>query len=136
MRGAMASSKTRILIVDDEADLVSVLRIGLEIEGFEVVVAGDGEDGLRKAREERPELVVLDLMLPKLDGYRVCRALKFDERYRNLPIVILSARSGEQDRRLAFDMGADAFVSKPYDMAALVKLVRSRLSATSQRTAA
>jgi DNA-binding response OmpR family regulator len=131
----MTASKTRILIVDDEADLVSVLRIGLEIEGFEVIAASDGEEGLRKAREDRPELVVLDLMLPKLDGYRVCRALKFDERYRNLPIVILSARSGEQDRRLAFDMGADAFVSKPYDMAALVKLIRARLRAPS-RTAA
>lgn len=131
----MSSSKTRILIVDDEADLVSVLRIGLEIEGFEVIAASDGEEGLRKAREERPDLVVLDLMLPKLDGYRVCRALKFDERYRGLPIVILSARSGEQDRRLAFDMGADAFVSKPYDMAALVKLIRARLRAPS-RTAA
>ena len=131
----MTANKTRILIVDDEADLVSVLRIGLEIEGFEVIAASDGEEGLRKAREERPELVVLDLMLPKLDGYRVCRALKFDERYRNLPIVILSARSGEQDRRLAFDMGADAFVSKPYDMAALVKLIRARLRAPS-RTAA
>ena len=131
----MTANKTRILIVDDEADLVSVLRIGLEIEGFEVIAASDGEEGLRKAREDRPELVVLDLMLPKLDGYRVCRALKFDERYRNLPIVILSARSGEQDRRLAFDMGADAFVSKPYDMAALVKLIRARLRAPS-RTAA
>jgi len=82
----MAEQKL-ILIVDDEADLVSVLRIGLEIEGFEVVAASDGEEGLRKAREERPDLVVLDLMLPKLDGYRVCRALKFDERYRNLPYV-------------------------------------------------
>ena len=131
----MASGKTRILIVDDEADLVSVLRIGLEIEGFEVIAASDGEEGLRKAREERPDLVVLDLMLPKLDGYRVCRALKFDERYRGLPIVILSARSGEQDRRLAFDMGADAFVTKPYDMAALVKLIRTRLR-TPSRTAA
>ena len=131
----MASGKTRILIVDDEADLVSVLRIGLEIEGFEVIAASDGEEGLKKAREERPDLVVLDLMLPKLDGYRVCRALKFDERYRGLPIVILSARSGEQDRRLAFDMGADAFVTKPYDMAALVKLIRARLRAPS-RTAA
>ena len=131
----MAASKTRILIVDDEADLVSVLRIGLEIEGFEVMAASDGEEGLRKAREDRPDLVVLDLMLPKLDGYRVCRALKFDERYRGLPIVILSARSGEQDRRLAFDMGADAFVSKPYDMAALVKLIRARLRAPT-RTAA
>ena len=131
----MASSKTRILIVDDEADLVSVLRIGLEIEGFEVLSASDGEEGLRKAREEKPDLVVLDLMLPKLDGYRVCRALKFDERYRGLPIVILSARSGEQDRRLAFDMGADAFVSKPYDMAALVKLIRARLRAPSRSAA-
>ena len=131
----MVSGKTRILIVDDEADLVSVLRIGLEIEGFEVIAASDGEEGLRKAREERPDLVVLDLMLPKLDGYRVCRALKFDERYRGLPIVILSARSGEQDRRLAFDMGADAFVTKPYDMAALVKLIRTRLR-TPSRTAA
>ena len=127
MRGSMPSSKTRILIVDDEADLVSVLRIGLEIEGFEVIAASDGEEGLRKAREDRPELVVLDLMLPKLDGYRVCRALKFDERYRNLPIVILSARSGEQDRRLAFDMGADAFVTKPYDMKDLVSRVREQL---------
>jgi len=131
----MTANKTRILIVDDEADLVSVLRIGLEIEGFEVIAASDGEEGLRKAREDRPELVVLDLMLPKLDGYRVCRALKFDERYRNLPIVILSARSGEQDRRLAFDMGADAFVSKPYDMAALVKLIRARLRAPSRSAA-
>ena len=129
------ASKTRILIVDDEADLVSVLRIGLEIEGFEVLAASDGEEGLRKAREEKPDLVVLDLMLPKLDGYRVCRALKFDERYRGLPIVILSARSGEQDRRLAFDMGADAFVSKPYDMAALVKLIRARLRAPSRSAA-
>ena len=132
----MPASKPRILIVDDESDLVSVLRIGLEIEGFEVIAAGDGEEGLKKAREERPDLVVLDLMLPKLDGYRVCRALKFDERYRGLPILILSARSGDQDRRLAFDMGADAFMSKPYDMAALVKLIRARLRAPSHRTAA
>ncbi|HEY2953791.1 MAG TPA: response regulator [Candidatus Eisenbacteria bacterium] len=130
------ASKPRILIVDDESDLVSVLRIGLEIEGFEVAAASDGEEGLKKAREERPDLVVLDLMLPKLDGYRVCRALKFDERYRGLPILILSARSGEQDRRLAFDMGADAFMSKPYDMTALVKLIRARLRTPSHRTAA
>jgi DNA-binding response OmpR family regulator len=123
----MTSHTPRILIVDDEADLVSVLRFGLEAEGFEVIEAGDGEEGLRKARDERPSLILLDLMLPKLDGYKVCRALKFDERYRNIPILILSARSGEQDRRLAMDMGADAFVTKPYDMRELVAKIRQRL---------
>ncbi|OGF05521.1 MAG: hypothetical protein A2W00_01650 [Candidatus Eisenbacteria bacterium RBG_16_71_46] len=120
-------TKTRILIVDDEADLVAVLRFGLEIEGFEVLDAGDGEDGLRLAREQRPDLMLLDLMLPKLDGYQVCRALKFDVRYKAMPIFILSARSGDQDRRLARDMGADAFITKPYDLKDLVGRIRTRL---------
>jgi DNA-binding response OmpR family regulator len=121
----MNASSPRILIVDDEADLVSVLRFGLQSEGFEVLEAADGEEGLRRAREFRPDLMVLDLMLPKMDGYKVCRALKFDERYRGMPIIILSARSGDQDRRLALDMGADDFVTKPYDMRALVRRIRS-----------
>ena len=132
----MSADKPRILIVDDEADLVSVLRIGLEIEGFEVLDAADGEEGLRRAREERLSLMVLDLMLPKLDGYKVCRALKFDERYKSLPIFILSARSGEQDRRLALDMGADAFITKPYDMAELVAKIRNRLESGPRKQAA
>ena len=132
----MSPGKWRILIVDDEADLVSVLRMGLEIEGFDVLSASDGEDGLRRARDDRPDLVVLDLMLPKMDGYKVCRALKFDERYKTLPIFILSARSGDQDRRLALDMGADAFVTKPYDMADLVAKIRVRLEAIAKQRAA
>ena len=125
----MSQARPRILIVDDEADLVSVLRFGLEVEGFEVISAGDGEEGLRRAREDQPDLLVLDLMLPKLDGYKVCRALKFDERYKAMPILILSARSGEQDRRLALDMGADAFISKPYDIKDLVAKIRAKISA-------
>ncbi len=131
----MSELKHRILIVDDEADLVAVLRMGLEIAGFEVIEARDGEEGLRRARQEQPDLIVLDLMLPKLDGYQVCRALKFDERHRAIPILILSARSGENDRRLALDMGADQFVSKPYDMAALVALVRAKLAPKVRRVA-
>lgn len=132
----MSESKPRILIVDDESDLVSVLRIGLEVEGFAVIDAADGEEGLRRAQREKPDLMVLDLMLPKLDGYKVCRALKFDERYRSMPIVVLSARSGEPDKKLALDMGADAFVSKPYDMAELVRLIRTKLRVPSGRAAA
>lgn len=120
----MNATPASILIVDDEADLVSVLRFGLEAEGFRVLSAADGDEGLRKAREADPDLMVLDLMLPKLDGYKVCRALKYDERYRAMPIIILSARSGAQDRQLALDMGADDFVTKPYDMHDLVRRIR------------
>jgi len=123
----MSASTPRILIVDDEADLRMVLRFGLEAEGFQVFEAGDGEEGLRAAHETQPDLMVLDLMLPKMDGYKVCRALKFDERFRGLPIVILSARSGEQDRQLAMTMGADAFVTKPYEMKGLVAVIRQKL---------
>lgn len=123
----MSDPRARILIVDDEADLRAVLRFGLEAEGFEVVEAADGEEGLTRAREDQPHLMVLDLMLPKLDGYKVCRQLKFDERFRRMPIVILSARSGEHDRQLAMSMGADAFVTKPYDMRGLVAMIREKL---------
>lgn len=132
----MTAPKPRILIVDDEADLVSVLRMGLEIEGFDVISAADGEDGLRRAQNDRPDLMVLDLMLPKMDGYKVCRALKFDERFKSMPVFILSARSGEQDRRLALDMGADAFVTKPYDMAELVSRIRHKLETLNRSRAA
>ena len=129
------TTRPRILVVDDEADLVAVLRFGLQVEGFEVIEAGDGEEGLRRAREDKPELMVLDLMLPKLDGYKVCRALKFDERYRNMPIFILSARSGEADRKLALEMGADAFVTKPYEIHDLVAKIRERLGLGSRKAA-
>jgi two-component system, OmpR family, response regulator VicR len=132
----MSEPHLRILIVDDEADLVSVLRFGLESEGFELLEAGDGEEGLRLAREQRPALMLLDLMLPKLDGYKVCRALKFDERYKSMPIFILSARSGEQDRRLAIEMGADAFITKPYEMRELIAKIRVRLGLPPSRAAA
>jgi len=123
----MSSPPPCILIVDDEADLVAVLRFGLEAEGFRVLTAGDGEDGLRQARESEPDMMVLDLMLPKMDGYKVCRALKYDERYRAMPIIILSARSGAQDRQLALDMGADDFVTKPYEMRNLVRRIQAFL---------
>ena len=128
--------KPRILIVDDEPDLLTVLRLGLEAEGFDVVQASDGEQGLAMARELMPDLLVLDLMLPRMDGYKVCRALKFDERYRHIPIFILSARSGETDRRLALELGADEVHTKPYDMRDLVMHIRTRLEQKQGRAAA
>lgn len=132
----MSEKPIRILIVDDEPDLRSVLRFGLEAEKFEVLEAADGEAGLQAAREQSPDLVVLDLMLPRIDGYKVCRALKFDDRYRHIPVIILSARSGETDRRLALDLGADAYVTKPYDMKDLVARIRAQLDAARRADAA
>ena len=132
----MSEVKPRILIVDDEPDLLTVLRFGLEAEGFAVIEASDCEQGLALARQHMPDLIVLDLMLPRMDGYKVCRALKFDDRYKKIPIFILSARSGETDRRLALELGADEFHSKPYDMRELVARVRTRLAARGDRSAA
>ena len=120
-------AKPRILVVDDEPDLIAVLRMGLQMEGLDVLEAADGTEGLRRAREEKPDLLVLDLMLPKMDGYQVCRSLKFDSRYKDLPILILSARPGDQDKRLAIEMGADDFIRKPYDLKDLVSRIRQRL---------
>jgi DNA-binding response OmpR family regulator len=119
--------KARILVVDDEPDLIAVLRMGLQMEGFEVLEAADGAAGLERAHAEKPDLIVLDLMLPKMDGYQVCRTLKFDSRFKSMPIFILSARPGEQDRRLALEMGADDFIRKPYDLKELVGKIRARL---------
>jgi DNA-binding response OmpR family regulator len=132
----MSAPASRILIVDDEADLAAVLRFGLQLEGYEVISAVDGEEGLRLARTGEPDLIVLDLMLPKMDGYQVCRALKFDERYRAIPVIILSARATDQDRQLARDMGADAFMSKPYEMRDLLERIRVRLEARATRSRA
>jgi len=132
----MPDVKPRILIVDDEPDLLTVLRFGLESEGFEVVQASDGEQGLALARQTLPDLMILDLMLPRMDGYKVCRALKFDERYKRIPIFILSARSGDTDRRLALELGADEVHTKPYDMRALVERVRARIEQQNDERAA
>ena len=132
----MSEARQRILIVDDEMDLLTVLKFGLEAEGYEVVTASDGEQGLAAARQLVPDLMVLDLMLPRMDGYKVCRALKFDERYKRIPIFILSARSGDTDRRLALELGADEFHTKPYEMRTLIERIRVRLGHAGEQAAA
>ncbi len=101
------------MLVDDEADLVETLKYRLEASGYEVLTAADGQDGLKKARSEKPNLIILDLMLPKLDGYRVCRMLKFDEKYKNIPIILFSARVQESDIQMGEEQGADAYVTRP-----------------------
>ena len=123
----MPDTKPRILIVDDEPDLLTVLRFGLEAAGFEVLQASDGEQGLALARQVVPDLMILDLMLPRMDGYKVCRALKFDERYKHIPIVILSARTQEGDQALAHEMGANRFLTKPYEFSEILDHIQALL---------
>src|SRR5262245_50578887 len=122
-----ARAKGRILVVDDEEDLGRILKFALMAAGHEVLLAADGAEGLKQAREAAPDLVLLDLMLPKIDGYKVCRMLKFDERYKSIPIVILSARTQQSDKELAKDCGADLFITKPYNLDEILNTVQNLL---------
>jgi two-component system alkaline phosphatase synthesis response regulator PhoP len=117
----------KILVVDDEADLVETIRFPLQMEGFNVLVSYNGEDALTQARKENPDLILLDLMLPKLDGYKVCRLLKFDERYRHIPILMLTAKTQEKDKLLGKETGADEYITKPFDIDELMKKVKAYL---------
>jgi len=117
----------KILIVDDEVDLVETIRFPLELEGYTVLVSNNGEDALNQARREKPHLILLDLMLPKLDGYKVCRLLKFDEKYKHIPILILTAKTQEKDKILGKETGADEYITKPFDLDELLEKVKSYL---------
>ncbi|MGB9698222.1 MAG: response regulator [Thermodesulfobacteriota bacterium] len=119
----------RILIIDDEIDLVETIRFPLELEGYQVLVAYNGEEGLHLARKEKPDLIILDLMLPKIDGYKICRFLKFDEKYKHIPIIMLTARSQEKDRLLGKETGADEYITKPFDLDELVNSIKKYVSA-------
>ncbi len=105
----------KILIVDDETDVVAPLKFSLEAQGFTVLTSFNGVDALETARKESPDLILLDLMMPKLDGYKVCRLLKFDARYKGIMVLILSARGQQEDIELASACGADAYLTKPFD---------------------
>jgi two-component system alkaline phosphatase synthesis response regulator PhoP len=128
------SSRGRVLVVDDEPDLVRVLEFGLRASGYTVESASDGQEGLKKAREIKPDVILLDLMLPKLDGYKVCRLLKFDDRFKHIPIIILSARTQEGDQALALEMGANRFVTKPYDFSEILGYIETLLKSPTPRS--
>ncbi|MBP1696063.1 MAG: two component transcriptional regulator, winged helix family [Deltaproteobacteria bacterium] len=118
----------KILIVDDEVDLVETVRFPLEMEGYHVLVSYNGEDALNQARKENPDLILLDLMLPKLDGYKVCQLLKSDDRYKHIPILMLTAKSQEKDMVLGMETGANEYITKPFDIRDLLKKVKVHLN--------
>jgi two-component system, OmpR family, phosphate regulon response regulator PhoB len=118
-------AKPRILIIEDERGLTDVLTYKLEGEGYEVAVAHDGQEGLRKAQMHLPDVIILDLMLPGMDGLEVCRQLRAGERTRNVPILILTAKAEETDQVVGFTMGADDYVTKPFSPKVLVQRIKA-----------
>lgn len=122
--------KSRILVVEDAGFMLKALKMQLEASGYEVIPAADGEEGLRKAREEHPDLIVLDLMLPKIDGYKVCRLIKFDEQYEHIPIIMVTAKNEAQSKNLGQEVGADAYLTKPYNLKQLLSTIEKLLNKT------
>src|SRR5579884_2872263 len=106
--------RTRVLVIEDERALTDVLTYNLQREGYETLVAHDGQEGLRKAQTLLPDLVLLDLMLPGMSGEAICRELRAGERTREIPIIILSAKSEETDQVVGYSLGADDYVCKPF----------------------
>jgi DNA-binding response OmpR family regulator len=115
-------------MIEDEADFVEFLKMRLEANGYEVVAAVDGKDGFEKARSEKPDLILLDLMLPKVDGYWVCNFLKHDTRFSSIPVIILTAKTGEASVKLAKDCGADEYMQKPFEVDDLLSKISGLLS--------
>jgi DNA-binding response OmpR family regulator len=118
----------KILVVDDEVDLVRTIQFSLELEGYKVLASYNGEDALAQARKENPDLILLDIMLPKLDGYKVCRLLKFDEQYKHIPILMMTAKTQEKDKLMGKETGANEYITKPFDMEVLMEKVKAYLN--------
>ncbi|SVA66768.1 uncharacterized protein METZ01_LOCUS119622, partial [marine metagenome] len=119
----------KILVVEDEQNILEAIKYSMNTEGFEVYVAEDGEKGLEMAREISPDLVILDVMLPKLDGFEVCRILRRDM---DIPVFMLTAKAEEIDRVVGLEIGADDYITKPFSMRELLARVRNALRRSSR----
>ena len=118
----------RVLAVDDSPTILEMIQAILVAGGYEVITASDGQEALNAARSEAPDLILLDVMLPKLDGYRVCRLLKFDQKYKSIPIIMLTAKSEEQSVVAGIRTGADQYLTKPIEPERLLSAVAEELS--------
>ena len=126
------SKRKRILVADDAPFLLAVIKDILECGGYEVIAASDGLEALTKARAERPDAIVLDVEMPKMQGYHVCRMLKFDERYKHIPIIILTSKAEEKDKLIGLKTGADEYLTKPVGDTVLLEAIKEILKLKSQ----
>jgi len=123
-------SKGRVLVVDDEIYIVHILDFSLGMEGYEVITALDGEQALERLKSDRPDLIVLDIMMPKLDGYEVCKAIKSNPATKHIPVILLSAKGRNVDQKTGYDVGADDYITKPFSPRKLVERINQLLGQT------
>lgn len=121
------AGKKRILLIEDERDLVKAIIFRLEDAGYDILTAFDGEEGLEKARKDEPDLIILDLMMPKMNGYKVYGLLKDDARYAKIPIIILTAKAQQSDIDIGKQIGANAYITKPFEPEALLGKIKELL---------
>ena len=114
----------KVLIVDDEKNIVDIIAFNLKKEGYQVITASDGEEGVEKTFSENPDLILLDIMMPKMDGYEACRKIR---EKKHTPIIMLTARAEEVDKVLGLEMGADDYVTKPFGVRELMARVKANL---------
>ncbi|MBN1165351.1 MAG: response regulator [Candidatus Krumholzibacteriota bacterium] len=119
-----------ILIIEDSRLISELLRTELEGRGFQCTVAADGLEGLRIAKEIQPDMLLLDVMLPSMNGFKICRLLKFDKRFRNIPVIMLTTRLMEDDVKTGISSGADAYISKPFEIEDLLSKMNELFAAT------
>ena len=117
-------NKKKILIVDDDISITLSISFVLEKEGYVVTTAVDGEEAVKKAKEELPHLIVLDIMLPKINGFEVCKRLKANAQTREIRIIMLTAKGDEKDKRLAEELGVNGYITKPFDIDTLLSEIR------------
>ncbi len=125
--------KEKILIVEDEKDIIKMLRYNLEKEGFKVIAAGDGEDALDLAVRQHPNLILLDLMLPGMDGLEVCKALKKESKTNPIPIIMLTAKGQESDKVVGLELGADDYITKPFSPRELIARIKAVLRRATEK---
>ncbi|MGH9305448.1 MAG: response regulator transcription factor [Acidimicrobiales bacterium] len=121
-------TEATVLVVDDDPVIQKLLQVNFEVDGFAVVIASDGEEGLATARKLRPDVILLDVMMPRMDGLKVAAALKKDPKTKAIPIILLSAKAQEVDLRAGRSTGADEYITKPFDPLQLLERVRALIA--------
>ena len=122
------TARRRVLLVDDEPSIIKVVGKRLEVAGYEVLTAMDGDEGLTKARLGKPDVIVLDLMMPKVNGFEVCAALKKDPKYQHIPVVIFTGKGRPMDEQLCRECGANAYITKPHKPEELIEQIEALLA--------
>ena len=121
-------SKKKILLVDDEQDLVDTVKLKLEFEGYEVMACYEGQDCLDKVGKIKPDIILLDVMMPRLNGYEVCRKLKEDPQTQHIPVIMLTAKVQKLDQELGAKSGANAYITKPFEFEDLLETLKKYLN--------